>query len=157
MTPVSGRTVPPGGGRRPLTPRDAEVVELVGRFRQLSAGQIRALVFGTQTSKTPLDRSLQRLLQGRYVARLDRLVGGLGGGSGQYVYQLGRAGWRLLGKGGAYRPQRQLSWHTLTIADCFVQLTALERNGRLAVLAFEPGTGLPPECGGHAADPGRLR
>jgi hypothetical protein len=64
------------------------------------------------------------------------MVGGFGGGSGQYVYQLGRAGWRLLGKGGGYRPLRIIDHHTLTITECFVILKRLERSGELAVLTY---------------------
>jgi len=65
------------------------------------------------------------------------MVGGFGGGSGQYVYQLGRAGWRLLGKGGGYRPLRVVDLHTLTIAECFVMLKRLERGGELVVITYE--------------------
>src|SRR5712691_10060628 len=96
---VTGR----GAGRGGLASRDAEVVELVGRFRLLTADQIRALCFPQQSSKTPFDRCMARLTAGGYVKRLARFVGGFGGGSGQYVYQLGRVGWRSLGRTGTFR------------------------------------------------------
>ena len=70
-------------------PRDVQVVELVGRFRLMTAEQIRSVVFPAQASKTPLDRALKRLTDAGYLTRLGRMVGGFGGGSGQYVYQLG--------------------------------------------------------------------
>jgi hypothetical protein len=153
-----GDAIPQGGdrcGRGTLSARDIEVVELVGRFRQLHAEQIRSVMFPTQSSKTPLDRCLHRLTRMGYLARLDRVVGGFGGGSGCYVYQLGRAGWRVLAKGGAYRPQRAVSWHTLTITECFVRLASFEHDGQMTVLAFEPepschlnvaGTALTPDA-----------
>ncbi len=120
-----------------LSPRDAEVVELVGRFRLMGAEQIRAVLFFSQQSKTPLDRALKRLTDAVYLARLGRMVGGFGGGSGQYVYQLGRAGWRLAGKGGGYRPLRVIDHHALQISDCFVMLKQLERGGGVAVLRYD--------------------
>ena len=119
-------------------PRDVQVVELVGRFRLMTAEQIRSVIFSTQTSKTPLDRALKRLTDAGYLTRLGRMVGGFGGGSGQYVYQLGRVGWRLLGKGGGYRPLRVVDLHTLTIAECFVTLKRLEQSDELTVIAYEP-------------------
>lgn len=136
--PRSQRAVTGAGAARPSSPRDRQVVELVGRFRLMTAEQIRLVAFGGLASKTPLDRSLARLTAGGYLARLARFVGGLGGGSGCYVYQLGRAGWRLMGKGGGYRPLRVVDLHTLTITECYVQLAALERAGRLAVVGFTP-------------------
>jgi hypothetical protein len=127
--------------RAALAPRELQVVELVGRFRLLTAGHLRELVFFEQASKTPLDRTLKRLTDTGYLVRLARMVGGFGGGSGAYVYQLGRVGWRYLGKGGGYRPLRVVDLHTLTIAECFVQLKRLEREGRLTVIAYTPEPG----------------
>lgn len=135
--PRGAHAVTPPASTAGLSPRDVQVVELVGRFRLMAAEQIRAVLFPAQTSKTPLDRALKRLTDGGYLARLGRLVGGFGGGSGQYVYQLGRAGWRLLGKGGGYRPLQVVDYHTLTIAECFVLLHRLERGGELAVITYE--------------------
>jgi hypothetical protein len=104
----------------------------------MTAGQVGAVAFAGVASKTPLDRSLSRLTARGYLARLARFVGGFGGGSGQYVYQLGRLGWRRLGKGGTYRPLRVVDVHTLTIAECFVSLNASEQAGRLTVVDFQP-------------------
>ena len=132
-----GTSVTAWGGGSALSPRDALVVELVGRFRLMGAEQIRDVLFTTQSSKTPLDRALKRLTDAGYLARLGRMVGGFGGGSGQYVYQLGRAGWRHLGKGGGYRPLRVIDYHTLQIAECFVLLKRLERSGELTVIRYD--------------------
>ena len=135
--PDRGGSVTARGGGPALSPRDAQVVELVGRFRLMGAEQIREVLFFGQRSKTPLDRALKRLTDAGYLTRLGRMVGGFGGGSGQYVYQLGRAGWRYLGKGGGYRPLRVVDYHTLTIAECFVVLKRLERGGELSVISYE--------------------
>ena len=132
----AGHAVTAWGGMSALSRRDAQVVELVGRFRLMGAEQIRAVLFTTQSSKTPLDRALKRLTDTGYLARIGRMVGGFGGGSGQYVYQLGHLGWRQLGKGGGYRPVRVIDHHALTIAECFVLLKRLERGGELAVLSY---------------------
>jgi hypothetical protein len=121
-----------------LPPRDRAVVELVGRFRQLTAGQIGRLLFFEQASKTPLDRCLKRLVERRYLTRLARPVGGDRGGSAQYVYQLGRAGWRLLNKQGTYWAPRSVNLHALAICDCFVGLTLADRAGQCALLRFDP-------------------
>ncbi len=134
--PAGGGSVTAWGSDSTLPPRDTEIVELVGRFRQLSAEHIRELLFAGQRSKTPLDRAMKRLTDAGYLVRLGRMVGGYGGGSGQYVYQLGRTGWRYLGKGGGYRPLRVVDLHTLTIAECFVMLKRLERGGELTVISY---------------------
>lgn len=141
MMPSGARTVLRLAGTPTLSRRDAQVVALVGRFRLMTAEQIRSVIFPSQASKTPLDRSLARLTASGYLTRLARMVGGPGGGSGQYVYQLGRAGWRMLGKGGGYRPLRTVDVHTLTIAECFVQLKQLEQRGALSVITYEPEPG----------------
>jgi hypothetical protein len=141
MMRSAAHAFPHGGGRGALPGRDRQVVELVGRFRLMTAEQIRSVIFTTQASKTPLDRALGRLTAAGYLARLGRLVGGVGGGSGQYVYQLGRLGWRLLGKGGGYRPIRVVDLHTLTIAECFVLLRDLEQRDQLTLISYLPEPG----------------
>jgi hypothetical protein len=125
-----------------LSARDRSVVELIGRFAHLTAGQLGPLLFDGQASKTPLDRTLKRLTERRYLARLVRPVGGDGGGSAQYVYQLGRAGWRLLAKSGEYWPFRAVNLHTLAIAECFVQVSVSAQIGQCALIKFEP----EPSC-----------
>lgn len=121
-----------------LSPRDEAVVELVGRFRQMTTSQIRPVLFGEVSSQTPLDRTLKRLVDHQYLARLERAVGGWAAGSGPYVYQLGREGWRHLGRDGQYWPYRSVSLHTLDIAALFVTLKGAERRGELVVLSYEP-------------------
>jgi len=139
--------------REALSPRDAQVLALVGRFRLMTAEQIRSVLFSAQASKTPLDRSLARLTASGCLTRLARMVGGPGGGSGQYVYQLGRAGWRLLHKGGGYRPLRAVDLHTLTIAECFVTLNRLEQQGALTVITYQAEPGCHQVVGGTPLTP----
>lgn len=153
MMQPSKRAVTERGSGRPLSARDTAVVELVGRFRLMTAEQVRAVVFPGQASKTPFDRCMARLVAGGYLTRLARFVGGFGGGSGQYVYQLGRAGWRSLGRTGTYRPLRVVDLHTLTISQCFVDLHALERAGQLQVLAFQPEPGSHLQVAGVSLTP----
>lgn len=151
--PVKTSSVTAWGGASALSPRDAQLIQLVGRFRLVSAEQIRAVLFPEQRSKTPLDRTLKRLTDAGYVARLGRIVGGFGGGSGCYVYQLGRIGWRYLGKGGGYRPLRAIDHHTLTIAECFVMLKRLERSGELTVITYTPDPDSRQTVGGVLLTP----
>src|SRR5690348_5885297 len=125
-----------------LAERDRAVIALVGRFRQLSAAHIGAALFPGLVSKTPLDRCLKRLTERRYLVRLARPVGGDGGGSAQFVYQLGRLGWQLLGRTGAYWAPRTPNRHALAIADCYVKLLDAERAGKLKLLRFDP----EPDC-----------
>lgn len=121
--------------------RDRQIVLTVGRFGQLTTEHLASLHFHGITSRTPLDRALKRLVERRYLARIERrMVGGTGAGSGQYVYQLGSAGWTLVGRLGRYYPYRAINYHTLAIADAYIELLELERSGRIEIagLLTEP-------------------
>lgn len=125
-----------------ITARDRQIVMTVGRFGQAAAGQLRAIHFHNVT-QTPLDRTLKRLVEQRYLARIERrLVGGTGAGSGQYVYQLGSAGWAALERTRQYRPMRAVSYHTLAIVDAYIELLEWERREAIRLLSFttEPDT-----------------
>ncbi len=100
--------------------------------------------------------SLGRLAEGKYLVRLDRphrAIGGVGGGSGQYVYQLGPAGWRLLERDGRYWAFRKVDNHTLAIADLYVSLTRAERTGRLAIVEYRPEPACHVTIGGVKLEP----
>lgn len=143
-------------GKQPLSSRDREVVQLVGRFQQLTSGQIGELLFTGLASSTPRDRCLRRLLEDRYLSRLDvRLIGGDAGGSSQHVYQLGPAGWRLLGRPGRYWARRAANRHAIELADVYVRLKTLENSGNIQVVRFDvereawrnvAGIGLTPDA-----------
>jgi hypothetical protein len=70
------------------------------------------------------------------------MVGGAGGGSGQYVYSLGRRGFFTLRDGGEYRRTRTVNYHTLAIADAFLTFKRLERAGVLTIA----GVSTEPDC-----------
>jgi len=147
--------------------RDRQIVMSVGRFRQLAAAHIAALHFHDKASPTPLYRALERLVERKYLARIERrMVGGTGAGSGQYVYQLGREGWKLYGKGVKYWPYRAVDYHTIAIADAYVGVLELEHKGTIEILGFttEPdswvavnGTELRPDLFIEVGDRGRQR
>lgn len=127
-----------------ISERDRKVVELVGQFKQLTPRHVRALAFAGVASQTPVDRALKRLVDRRYLMRLERrLVGGTRGGSAQYVHQLGRQGWKLLGRHGDYWAPRAVNLHSLALADCIVALKAAEQRGvPLELVRFTT----EPEC-----------
>lgn len=120
------------------TTRDHEIVHTIGRFKQLSSGHVRDLIFHENLSDTPAKRSLKRLAERGYLKRIERrLIGGTGAGSGQYVYQLGPLGWKITGMEGRYWPARSIDYHTLAIADSYVSLRIAERAGMVNVLTYE--------------------
>lgn len=126
---------------RDISPRDLLVVRCVARFKQLTAKQIRSLVFTTD-SRAPSDRALVRLTNLQYLHRIERrLVGGSRGGSGQFVYELGRRGFYLF-YNAPYRPSRNISFHTLAIADTFLRVRELERDGQFKI----EGASMEPDC-----------
>lgn len=141
---MSGANTRPGQRHTPASltrspsARDVRVILDVARFRQLSASQIGELHFWNRRSSTPLDRTLMRLTTSRHLARLERPRGGVGGGSAQFVYQLGRAGWKLANKRGDYWAPRSANLHALALADCFVRLNQAARCGAFDVLDFQP-------------------
>lgn len=115
-----------------LTDRDLLVTEAVGRFRLLTGNQLERLFFadGSPASRGfRCRRTLARLTRHRVLDRLNRRIGGNGGGSAGYIYAIGPAGHRLLGRDG--RPRRL--WepldpyiaHTLQIAELAVQFQDL--------------------------------
>jgi hypothetical protein len=60
----------------PLSERDASVVPLVGRFRQLTSRHVRRVLFADVT-EMPVNRSLRRLVTMDYLTRLDDLFQGV--------------------------------------------------------------------------------
>lgn len=125
-----------------LPARDAQIVQLVARFKQLSSAQIQALLFGANHSRTPLDRALRRLTEANYLERIEhRMVGGARGGSGLYVYCLGRRGFYSFSDG-RYDKPRRVNYHSLAIVDTFIVIRQLESDGVLEVTGFAS----EPDC-----------
>lgn len=132
----------PYNDRMSIDGHDRGVVQWVARFGQLSASHIQQLVFYDRASHTPCSRSLRRLVANNYLIRIERrMAGGSKGGSGQYVYALGRRGFYLF-KTGRFNPARTVNYHTLAIADCFVTVRQLERSDQLTVM----GMSTEPDC-----------
>lgn len=121
-----------------LLDRDRQIVMSIGRFRQLAAAHIQALHFSELKSSEMLYRALRRLVERKYLARIERrMVGGTGAGSGQYVYQLGREGWKLYGHERKYWPFRAVDYHTLGIADAYIELLQREQSGTIEILGYQ--------------------
>lgn len=119
-----------------LDQRSASIVQLAARFKQLTSEHIQTFLFNELSSKTPRDRALKRLVKERYLLRIERrTVGGSRGGSGQYVYALDRRGFYLYFDG-RFDPMRNIDYHSLAIADCYVELLKLERAGQLVINGY---------------------
>ncbi|MBM4646556.1 hypothetical protein GS464_29515 [Rhodococcus hoagii] len=117
-----------------LSPRDAQIIALVGRFGQVSTGQISRLVFAANKSETPCRRVLARLVEHGMLRRMgERPRGGWAMGSSQYVYQLGSKGWNYLRREGKHQPYRTLDSHRLQIAEAYTLIVLAERAGDLLI------------------------
>ena len=125
-----------------ISPRDRQIVQVVARFRQLSASQISTLLFHDQTSRTPCDRALRRLVEQKFLGRVERrTVGGARGGSGVYVYVLGRRGFYQYFTG-RFSVARSVDYHCLAIVDAYIALIQDERAGLFELVAITT----EPDC-----------
>lgn len=118
-----------------LAARDLTVVQLVGRFSQLTSTHVGEVLFAEVTD-TPLDRALKRLVQHGYLRRLGRRSTD-SAGSGGYVYELGRVGWAELGKPEGYRRKYGISNHALKVADIYVEFVRAHRAGDVELIHWE--------------------
>ncbi|WP_427007169.1 replication-relaxation family protein [Pseudarthrobacter sp. H2] len=126
-----------------VSSRDAQIIRHISRFGMLTSRHINDLVFHDNTSSTPSNRVLARLTRDKYLARIERRsLGGTGGGSGTYVYQLASKGWVFMRKQTRYWPFRSINHHTLAIADAYVEVAKLERANRVEVI----GLSTEPDC-----------
>jgi hypothetical protein len=95
-------------------------------------------------------RGLSRLARLGVLQPLERRVGGERAGSTSTTFAVGRAGQYLLQSGAASRrrvrtahtPGARYLAHTLAVAQLYVELVAVERQGLVELLGFEP----EPEC-----------
>ena len=133
-----------------LTPRDHELIASLDRVRVATASQLRRLhvAEGTTAAQVRItQRRLRALTDLRVVTLLDRQVGGFGGGSRDGVYALDTAGQHLASAcgpaGGArlrrpWTPGSSFLLHQLAVAELYVRLRELERQGVLdELLAFD--------------------
>ncbi len=125
-----------------LSTRDAAIIRLISRFKLVTSSHVNELLFSSTKSRTPADRALRRLTDQGFLHRVERrLVGGDRGGSGQYVYGLGRRGF-YMHHTGRYTPIRSVQFHTLAITDLYVTLRRLEVAKQLAIV----GLSTEPDC-----------
>jgi hypothetical protein len=146
-----------------VSTRDAQIIHEISQFGQLAAGHVDVLFFDKNTTNTPTNRVLARLVRDKYLAPIERrLVGGSGGGSGQNCYQLGSKGWQFMRREGRYWPFRSVSMHSIEIADAHVSLVQAERAGDFHIFDYETepntrvviaGADLRPDYYFHAAIP----
>lgn len=134
-----------------LTPRDVAIIRSVREWRFLTTRQICSLHFSDHASDgsaiRACNRVLNRLREHRLLHRLERLVGGVGGGSGSYVWAVDAAGDRLLRadpdsgftkRSRTYRPTPLFLEHTLAIADVRVRVEALQKADALQIVEVTP-------------------
>lgn len=128
----------------PLSERDATVVRLVSRFRQLTSRHVATVLFADVT-EMPVNRSLRRLMASGYLTRTPRVFGD-GGGSHGWLYQLGRRGWVFAERAGTFKRVYKPNWHALMVADIYCDLLEASRAGRYVLTRFDlevertPGT-----------------
>ncbi len=140
-----------------LTERDLRIIEQVGRFKLMTAGQIERLFFdeyadprsGSTVGYSEKSRTrnrqavLRRLVNHRMLARVGvRRVGGSRRGSADYTYKLDVAGQHIARLTSArprrpYKEYRPTDPHYLAVAELYVRLRESERGGSLALLHFE--------------------
>lgn len=153
MSRVSVRRLLALADAMPLLER--QIVETVARLTLVSGRQLSDLFFysvsNPSTRARRARRVLARLVEQRVLDRLERRQGGVGGGSGSWVYGLGPTGRRMVaywaGEGlprsrGAYEPSAAWTAHTLAVADLYLQLSEAERAGQVELLAFDA----EPDC-----------
>lgn len=106
-----------------LSIRDQQIIAFVARFGQVTKQHVKAVVFAENMSMTPCDRAMSRLVAQKLLARVEiRTVGGANGGSGQYVFQVGVAGWKLAETEGSFWLARSVKYHSLAIADVYCDI-----------------------------------
>jgi len=138
---------------RRLTERDREVLRTVSRFRVMSGSQLQRLFWAEgspQTQGRLARRGLRRLTSLDVLQPLARRVGGARAGSASTTYAAGRAGQYLLRTEqssrrrvrSAYTPGERYLAHSLAVAQLYVELVDVQRQGLVELGAFEP----EPEC-----------
>jgi hypothetical protein len=133
-----------------LLPRDRAIVETTARLSLVSGRQLAHIFFNNGNNSVTdgrlARRVLARLVAERVLERLPRRQGGVGGGSGSWVYALGPAGRRMVaywagdGLPRSRKPHEPgITWttHTLAVSELYVRLREAEGAGRVELLAFE--------------------
>jgi hypothetical protein len=140
--------------RQLVTGRDIDILTSVSEHRLLLSSHIVHLHFWNHASAVSgvraCNRVLNRLREYRLLRRLDRPVGGHGGGSQSYVWAIDVAGDRLLRaldpegrrRQRSFEPSETFLAHTLAIADRRVEIEQAARAAAFELLTVvtEPGT-----------------
>lgn len=106
-----------------ISPRDLRVISFVGRFGQVLEEQVRRVEFMDNASATPCNRTMNRLVKQKLLARIQiPAIGNVNGGRRPFVYQVGPAGWKLAATEGTYWQARSVNYHSLAIADVYVSI-----------------------------------
>ena len=131
-----------------VSERDVAVIQSVADHRLITSQQLIELHFWNHASAVSgiraANRVLNRLRDLRLLRRLDRPVGGLGGGSTGFVWALDVAGDRLLRDGDPSAPRRRpfepsvmFLAHTLAIAHRRVEIEQAARRGAYELLSVK--------------------
>lgn len=118
--------------------RPLQAVHLVSMFEQMTAKQLEGALYHACASHTSVVRDLNKLVAERYLARFPRPYHRIARrGQGEWVYQLGRAGWDFIGYEGSYSKLESVKPHTIAIGDLYVLLVALERADLIEVVEID--------------------
>ena len=138
---------------------DWQVITDVARFRLMSGQHLQRRFFDTTPAGgRAARRLLLRLVEVDVLARLERRIGGVRGGSAGFIYTLGLNGQKLLNQGQRARRHREPGWpflnHTLAITELYVQICEEARSGtELTLMSFDP----EPLCWRSQPGPGTER
>ena len=128
-----------------LLPVDYCVIDTLRTVRIASGQQLRRLYWADSESGKRLARHhLAKLTKLRFIARLDRRVGGVRAGSDGFIYTLDVGGQLLVSaESDDRRHRRPLTpgdrylAHALAITDRYVELCELERQHHFELLTFD--------------------
>ena len=122
---------------RELPPRDLDVLLDIEARRYMTSGQVCRLRFGT--ASTPgsaqriANRVLNRLKGHGLIVPLQRRIGGVRGGSSEYIWALTPAGYRLLHleeddltRKLNFEPSQRFAEHTLAVTELDMQLRSIQ-------------------------------
>jgi hypothetical protein len=133
--------------RSSLLQRDVDVLGRVAQLKLVTGAQIEALHFAGAEHANLIAagracrRVLKRLVRDRLLARLERRVGGVRGGSSGFIYCLTETGQRVIQVDGPRRrfrePTLAFVQHTLAVARVVVDLHQAERCGDIELITLE--------------------
>jgi len=145
-------------GAANTSPREQVVSATMRKLRIATGAQLERLHFADVGARERR-RVLARLVERRLLAQLARRVGGVRAGSAGATFALGTLGQRLTdgtGPARGYRVERPWTpgaafvGHAIAVTEVVVRLVEAERQGRLALAAYQG----EPECWRRFLGPG---